>query len=123
MPLSRYIVNPVPPGSVIDRLAGDPGKQCDDNWPDGACPDGTAVNDGWAVFSGTSAAAAHVAGVAALVKSANRALGRADVFDILKSTATPVAAGIPSSGSHGQLLVDAEAAVKAAKARAPATAA
>lgn len=59
-PQAVYITLPLPPGSSIDReLGGTP-------FPDG---DGTGYNDGWGVFSGTSAACPQVAGVVALILS------------------------------------------------------
>lgn len=55
--------------------------------------DETANNDGWAAFSGTSAAAPQLAGAAALIKQACPALGPAAVRNILMKTARDVTAG------------------------------
>ena len=61
-PHASYIMLPVPPGSEIDHETSRP--------DDGRPGDGTAPDDGWGVFSGTSAAAPQLAGVccAALAK-------------------------------------------------------
>ncbi|HKP75729.1 MAG TPA: S8 family serine peptidase, partial [Longimicrobiaceae bacterium] len=59
-PRGVYIALPVPPESEVD--AG----FCGGHYPDG---DETAADDGWAVFSGTSAACPMVAGAAALILS------------------------------------------------------
>jgi subtilisin family serine protease len=58
-PRAMYIALPVPPNSKIDATYG------------GTHPphDGTTTDDGWAVFSGTSAACPMVAGVVALILS------------------------------------------------------
>jgi subtilisin family serine protease len=75
---------PLEPGDAID-VANAPGAH-----PDG---DETATDDGWAAFSGTSAAAPQIAGVAALLKQACPALGPAAVKEILVSTARDVSTG------------------------------
>ena len=60
-PKAAYIMLPVEPGDDIDRgLAGS-------THPNG---DETAPDDGWAAFSGTSAAAPQIAGICALIKQA-----------------------------------------------------
>jgi hypothetical protein len=46
--------------------------------------------DGWPNFFGTSAAAPHAAGVAAVLKSANSALSPAQIYSALESTAAPM---------------------------------
>jgi subtilisin family serine protease len=61
-PRGQYLLLPVPPGCRIDvaeaqAMADDPG-------------DGTGADDGWALFSGTSAAAPQIAGAAALILEA-----------------------------------------------------
>lgn len=68
----------------------------------------------YAAFDGTSMATPHVAGVAALVKAANKALNGAQVKEILKTTATPLSPNAKNELGSG--LVNAEAAVVAAKA-------
>jgi subtilisin family serine protease len=63
----------------------------------------------YAAFQGTSMATPHVAGVAALVRAANKNLTPAQVREILKSTATPL--GPNNNNEYGSGLVNAEAAV------------
>ena len=62
--------------------------------------DETANNDGWAAFSGTSAAAPQLAGICALMKQANATLTPTQARNILKRTATDVTvgAGNPATG-------------------------
>lgn len=67
----------------------------------------------YASFQGTSMATPHVAGVAALIKATNKKLTGAQVKAILKQTAT--ALGPNSNNEYGSGLVNAEAAVNAAK--------
>jgi hypothetical protein len=98
----------------------------------GATPpfgDETARDDGWAVFSGTSAAAPQLAGVCALVKQACGRLTPAQVRDILKQTARDVTVGncSPNTGANpaapgpdlatGHGLVDAHRAAMLARLR------
>lgn len=121
-PDGRYIVLPLPPGSSMDRefAAGSTGADRADS---------TKPDDGWAVFSGTSAATPQVAGVCALMLSANPNLKPADVLRILRATARPVGTGsasvlsVPPQGmamkgkdATGAGLVDASAAVDQARA-------
>ena len=84
-PRAQYIMLPVPPGCMLDRyqsasLGGDWG-------------DGTSIRDGWALFSGTSAAAPQVAGVAALVLGARPDLTPKQVSEALTKTAIDVRYG------------------------------
>jgi len=61
-PLGGLMVLPVSPGGKLDvDLSSE--------------PDGTAPDDGWAVFSASSAAAAQLAGICALLISARRVSG------------------------------------------------
>ncbi|MET0396255.1 MAG: S8 family serine peptidase [Longimicrobiaceae bacterium] len=120
LPRAAYIMLPLEPGDQMD--VGTAG---------GAHPDGdeTAAGDGWACFSGTSAAAPQLAGAAALLKQACPALTPAQVRTILMSTARDVTAGTcsPSTGGNaavagpdtatGNGLVDAHKAVMVAKLR------
>jgi hypothetical protein len=53
-PRAQYLMLPVPPGSEIDAAESQP--TVDDSG------DGTSPADGWALFSGTSAAAPQIAG-------------------------------------------------------------
>lgn len=119
-PGASYIMLPLEPGDDIDvDLAG------------GAHPNGdeTANNDGWAAFSGTSAAAPQLAGAAALIKQACPKLTPADVRDVLMKAARDVTQGNcnPNTGGNaaivgpdtatGNGLVDAHKAVLLAKIR------
>jgi subtilisin family serine protease len=110
-PLDRYIMLPIPVGCDIDLY------QLLD-------PDGTKPTDGWAAFSGTSAAAPQIAGVCALLKAKNPNLTPSDIKAILRRTArqvlegnsnpksseggkTPQKAGPGDDGAAGAGLVDA----------------
>jgi hypothetical protein len=119
-PKAIYIMLPVEPSDDIDTsLAG------------GTHPNGdqTATNDGWAAFSGTSAAAPQLAGVAALIKQACPGLKPADIKDILRKTARDVTTGncntstggapatVGPDTATGDGLVDAHKAVLLAKVR------
>ncbi len=91
-PRAIYIMLPVEPGDAIDTsLAG------------GVHPNGdeTAPNDGWACFSGTSAAAPQLAGVCALIKQACARLTPAQIKDILMRTARDVTTGTASPSTGG----------------------
>lgn len=79
-------------------------------WNDGTTVQGTET---YAYMQGTSMAAPHVAGAAALIMSANPALTPAQVEAILKQTARPLP-GTCDTGGCGAGLVDAAAAVRAA---------
>lgn len=119
-PKAAYIMLPLEPGDSIDtdRAGG--------SHPNG---DETAPDDGWAAFSGTSAAAPQLAGAAALVKQACTKLTPADVRDILMRSARDVTVGncSPGTGANpatvgpdtatGNGLVDAHKAVLLAKIR------
>jgi len=75
---------PVQPHDCLDGvLAGSV-------YPNG---DETNADDGWAAFSGTSAAAPQLAGTAALIKQACPHLTPASIKDILRRTARDVTAG------------------------------
>ena len=119
-PKAIYIMLPLEPGDQIDvELAG------------GAFPNGdeTANNDGWAAFSGTSAAAPQLAGAAALVKQTCPRLGPAEIKDVLTRTARDVTQGHcnPATGGNpagpgpdlatGYGLVDAHKAAMVARVR------
>jgi len=83
-PAALYLMLPLEPGDSIDAGNGS-----------GAHPnnDETARNDGWAVFSGTSAAAPQLAGAAALLKQACPSLSPAQIKDILCQSARDVTSG------------------------------
>jgi serine protease len=68
----------------------------------------------YASFAGTSMATPHVAGVVALLKSANKSLTSAQVMDVLKKTATPL--GPNTNNEFGAGLVNAEKAVTTVRA-------
>jgi subtilisin family serine protease len=120
-PGAQLIMLPVPEGCALDaQLAG------------GTHPNGdeTAGNDGWAAFSGTSAATPQVAGVCALLKQACAGLAPAEIREILMTTARDVTTGTnhPNFGNPavegpdnatGAGLVDAHKAVLLAKLRCP----
>ena len=84
--------------------------------PDAAGPDGVSTaTPGFLPFFGTSAAAPHLAAVAALVKSANPALTNIQIRTILTSnTVDNMEPGVDRDSGYG--IVSAPAAVAAAKA-------
>lgn len=84
-PRAAYIMFPIPPGSPLDVEE----SRADDESPG----DGTTDSDGWALFSGTSAAAPQLAGVAALLLSAKAGLTPAQIKNAITSTATDVTTG------------------------------
>jgi len=122
LPKAIYIMFPLEPGDQID--VGNAGG----THPNG---DETTNSDGWAAFSGTSAAAPQLAGVAALIKQACPSLTPAQVRNIMKSTARDVTTGhcntVPGGPAGGNVatvgpdlatgtgLVDAHKAVMLAK--------
>jgi hypothetical protein len=119
LPGAKYIMLPLEPGDNIDTT-GSGGTH--------PARDETASNDGWAAFSGTSAAAPQLAGAAALVKQACPRLSPAEVRDVLMRTARDVTTGTnhPNFGNAavvgpdtatGNGLVDAHRAVLTAKLR------
>ena len=118
MPHASYIMLPIPKSCEIDREVSQPTD---------SPGDGTAADDGWGVFSGTSAAAPQLAGVCALLLEKNPGLTPVDIKAVLRRTArdvfdgqsngassdgeqTPVAAGPGDDGATGAGLVDAYAA-------------
>ena len=135
-PKAIYIMLPVEPKDTIDSLPWNhpSGRGIQGgNHPDG---DETDNDDGWGVFSGTSAAAPQLAGAAALIKQACARLTPHRVRDILMKGARDVTAGRchPNTGQNqppntgnpatpgpdtatGNGLVDAHKAVLMAKVR------
>jgi subtilisin family serine protease len=86
-PGAEYIMLPVQDGDQIDVSK--------------SSTDGTANNDGWALFSGTSAACPQIAGVVALMKEACSKLTPIQIRDILKSTAIDITAGSSHPNTPG----------------------
>jgi subtilisin family serine protease len=88
-PAATYIMLPIPEGCAIDTGLGgspQPGK------------DETATDDGWGVFSGTSAAAPQVAGICALLLQKRPGLTPAQVKALLRASATDVTTGVSFMG-------------------------
>jgi subtilisin family serine protease len=116
-PYGIYIMLPVQPFDELDGMSAI-GKH-----PRG---DETRKDDGWAAFSGTSAAAPQIAGVCALIKEACPSLSPAQVKAVLRQTARDVTEGTNYMGEKartgpdlatGAGLVNAAAAVRLAKKR------
>ena len=116
LPRAQYIMLPVPPSSELDVTESQP-------TPFDLNDDGTAHNDGWAQFSGTSAAAPQLAGTAALILSARPNLNPLQVVESINNTAIDVRTGSchprfnnPGSVGHdnatGHGLANASAAVE-----------
>jgi subtilisin family serine protease len=84
-PRASYIAMPVPRGARIDLERAFAGS--DDP------PDGTTPYDGWALFSGTSAACPQVAGAVAVLRGLWRAATPQQVCDALCASATDVYVG------------------------------
>lgn len=75
---------PVQPGSTLDTIT----------------PATSNQNDGWGLFSGTSAACPQVAGVVALLLEKNAAIAPAKVKEILMKSARDVAVGTTGTGDN-----------------------
>lgn len=71
LPRAQYLMLPIPPNCEIDIESAQAAA--------GDTPDGTLPNDGWALFSGTSAAAPQIAGACAVLLQANPGLTPAQV--------------------------------------------
>jgi subtilisin family serine protease len=89
-PNGNYIMLPLPPGCEYDRQMAQPHV---------GDTDGTAGDDGWSVFSGTSAAAPQLAGVCALLLERNPKLTPSEVKAVLRRTARDVQLGIANPDS------------------------
>jgi hypothetical protein len=85
LPRADYIMLPIPAGCELDVECAAAA--------DGAPGDGTGAKDGWALFSGTSAAAPQVAGACAAILSAKPGLSPKQVAQVLSDTAVDVVAG------------------------------
>jgi subtilisin family serine protease len=88
LPDAAYIMLPIPPDGSLDRSRS-------------ASGDGTLPSDGWAAFSGTSAAAPQLAGICALMKQVDPSLSPARVKQILQKTALDVVEGSSNPGTGG----------------------
>ncbi len=103
-------------GSTIDIAApgGDSGDNNGDGYDDMILQNTfSRTGEGYYFYAGTSMASPHVAGTAALVKSANPNLTNAEIRDILESTAEDL--GDPGWDQYfGNGLVNAYAAVQSA---------
>ncbi len=117
VPFAAYIMLPLEPEDLIDT------DSSGGNHPAG---DETRRDDGWAAFSGTSAAAPQIAGVCALIKQACAGLSPSEVRGILRQTARDVEEGTNAHREQarpgydlatGYGLVNAAAAVRLAKRR------
>ena len=90
LPRAAYIMLPIAPGCELDVEMSRPDEQ-------GNPGDATPPNDGWALFSGTSAAAPQIAGVAAILISARppkaAPLSPAQIKEALNSTCIDVTSG------------------------------
>jgi hypothetical protein len=92
------------PDGINTSFFGYPGK-ITDNSTVSACK----VNTAYPSFFGTSAAAPHAAGVAALMLQYNSALTPAQIYTFLRNTAAPMGGATPNYQS-GYGFIDAEAA-------------
>jgi serine protease AprX len=88
LPYGSYIMLPVSPNSLVDQQLA-------------VRDDGTEAIDGWAAFSGTSAAAPQLAGICALMKQVNPNLSPAQARQILRDTAHDVVDGSSNPATSG----------------------
>ena len=86
-PRAQYLMLPVPPGCMLDVDESQP------DLPGDPAGDGTTGVDGWALFSGTSAAAPQLAGLAALIIGLKPAAGPAQVIEAITRSCIDVALG------------------------------
>ena len=80
---ASYIMLPIPPGCEMDKR-----------------DDQTGTNDGWGVFSGTSAAAPQLAGICALLLEKSPSLTPSEVKNVLRRTCRDVIHGSASPFSN-----------------------
>ena len=83
---AEYIMLPIQPGCSIDT--------------DESATDETGPNDGWGVFSGTSAAAPQVAGACALMLQVDSSLTLGDIKQILRRNCRDVTLGSANPASN-----------------------
>jgi|GEM_PF-1017621 len=88
--LRGHIMLPVPSGSELEG----------DNLSD------AQSDKGWGIFSGTSASAPQIAGIAALMLSINTNLTNEQIKSILTATATDVTEGASALGDHASIGFD-----------------
>jgi len=86
-PRAQYLMLPVQPDCELDREESEADPLVD------VTTDGTLSNDGWALFSGSSAAAPQLAGIAALMLAAKPGLTPAQVVEAVTRTAIDVNVG------------------------------
>jgi subtilisin family serine protease len=84
-PRASYIMLPIPAACPIDVERAAPGG--------GDPADGTGADDGWALFSGTSAAAPQIAGAVAVLRGIRGNATPAQVAQALSNTAVDVRVG------------------------------
>jgi subtilisin family serine protease len=94
LPRATYIMLPVQPGSLMDVTRG----ARNIGYPYG---DETLPKDGWAVFSGTSAAAPQLAGICALMKQVYPQISPQQARDFLKKTTRDIFTGKSSLSTGG----------------------
>ncbi|PFB12931.1 hypothetical protein CN408_29545 [Bacillus cereus] len=96
---AQYIMLPVQPGDNLDKEeANDYVDENGETHP--TCGnDGTAPNDGCAMFSGTSAAPPQIAGICALLKQIKPNLTLREAQDILTKTAHDIVEGQCAQGN------------------------
>lgn len=93
LPAATYIALPIPPACEIDQGRGGP------SFPQ---KDETELNDGWGVFSGTSAACPMVAGVVALILSRFPDADRTEILQRLRASGRDVTAGASAMGDQAR---------------------
>ncbi|WP_258074323.1 S8 family serine peptidase [Brevibacillus laterosporus] len=91
---AQYIMLPVEPGDKLDGRAA-----TIDPISGSTVVDGTTTSDGWARFSGTSAAAPQLAGICALLKQVNPTITPQKIKEVLMNTATDVTVGVSFQGT------------------------
>lgn len=96
IPSAKYIALPVEPEDAIDERGSQPAGL---KFPD---TDETLPDDGWAMISGTSAAAPQIAGICALLKQINPDLSPALIKTILKASCRDVKRGVSANTSAGE---------------------